>query len=103
MTKCGSPIEQAVDAHVILAGVGKDDNDGLAGVFRAAGQVESYVGGGAGCYARQQPLLGCDLPAGGKGVFYADSEDFVYELRVVEAGYKTGTDAQQPVGLELTL
>ena len=79
--------------EVAVAGIGEEDDDGLALIFRTLGQLNCCVERRAGGNADQNALFSADEPAVCKRVLVRNGDDLVIDLRVEHIGDKARADA----------
>ena len=79
--------------EVTVAGVGQQDNDGLALVLGTLGELDTGPDGSAGGDTDQHALAVADKLAGGKGVVIFDGDDLVIDLGIKNVRHKARADA----------
>ena len=89
--------------QVTVAGIGQQNNNGLALVFGTLCQLDASPHSSAGRNANQYALRMTNLFAGGKSVVVLNGDDFVIDLGVQNIGHKASANALDLVGTRLAL
>ena len=90
---CVRSVREQRGGEVTVAGIREEDDDGLARVLRALGQLHGGMQGRTGGDADQHALFSADELAGGKGVFIGDGKDLVIDPGVEHIGDEARADA----------
>ena len=96
--KAAESVGKQRGGEIAVAGVGQQNDNGLAGVFRALGQLDGCPQRRAGGDADQHALAVPDLLAHGQGGIVVLGDGLIVDLGVQHIGDEAGADALDLVG-----